>query len=60
MTIRYKTEFIEYLLHQIWRDAENDPRLEKALVAAGVRREFPNEKDYFFTTRPKRKSTSIH
>jgi len=60
MAIRYKREFLEYLLRQIWRDAENNPRLEKALVEAGVPRKFPKDKDYFFTTRSKRKTRVIH
>lgn len=60
MAIRYKLEFIAYLLRQIWRNAENNPRLEKALVEAGVPRRMPKEKDYSYTTRPQRKPKVIH
>jgi hypothetical protein len=60
MAVRYKWQFIEYLLRQIWRDAETDPRLEKALVAAGVPRKMLKTRDYFVSTRAKRKTKVIH
>jgi hypothetical protein len=54
-------DFMKFVHKEIWRIARKLPRLEKALVEAGVPRTFPAEpKNRFLTTKPKRKRRTIH
>jgi hypothetical protein len=53
--MKYDRDFMKFVHKELWRIAKKLPRLEKALVEAGVPRKFPPKpKDYFL--KPKKTS----
>jgi hypothetical protein len=57
----YSRDFMKFVHRELWRIAARLPRLEKALVEAGVPRTFPpNPQDPLLTTTSKRKRKTIH
>jgi hypothetical protein len=59
--MKYDRDFMKLVHREIWRIAKKLPRLEKALIEAGVPRKFPPKpKDYFVTPKAKPKRRTIH
>jgi hypothetical protein len=57
----YSRDFMEFVHKELWRIAARLPRLEKALVEAGVPRTFPPKpQDHFLTTKAKQKRRTLH
>ena len=59
--MKYDRDFMKFVHREIWRIAKKLPRLEKALIEAGVPRKFPPKpKDYFVSPKAKPKRRTIH